>query len=761
MEKYLSHIRKPSRYLSGEFNYIIKKDAEVKIALCFPDTYEVGANHLGISILYNIVNSQKEFSCERVFAPWPDLAQILKKENIPLVSCETKTPLNDFDIVGFSLPSELTYTTILKILELSHIPIMSCDREKLPIIIAGGPGAFNPEPLSNFIDAFCVGDGEELILDILKTHSEIKKENGKRIDYLNAYSKIEGVYVHTINKFVKKRIFQDISKNEISYNTIIPFKTLIHDRPSIEIQRGCLGGCRFCQAGYIYRPLRQKSPQKLVSDLISCAKKTGSEELGLLSLNTCNYTQLNAVLLSVKDFFDQNNISINLPSLRIDSLSKELVNNVLSYRKSGITIAPEAGSERLRKLINKPITDEEIFNILDEMVRYKVPTLKLYFMIGLPQEEDNDIDEITNLIFRIKKYIKDNKSDLNINVGISPFVPKPHTPFQWVKQEDFEILKDKINYLKQTIKAKNLNLKWHDPKVSQVEGLISRGNQKTSDIIKFAYENGSYLDAWSDFFNFDIWDNAIKKSNSNWEDYLKEKDIEKSLSWDYVDTCVDKTWLIKDYKASFENKVVSDCSLNTCYKCGICDKDKKNIIYLENKLETIKIENKKTKENTLRFKYKKLDQAKFLSMLEFERILIWAIRRASFNSSFKIKYSQGFVPKPVISFGQALPTGIESLEEYFDISLLLEEEFSLDKLRFEINENLPKGILIDEVKIKTEKDLPINYPSMYEYKIEFDKTNSKIIQAKSTENIRKKIKETFNLIDEDILKLRIIKERVL
>lgn len=601
IEQLLSQVSKPSRYINQELNSIHKAWVEdhIKIILAYPDLYEIGLPNLGLQILYELLNREEDVIAERVYAPWIDLEEKMRKEKIPLFSLESRRPLCEFDVIGFSLQHELTYTNVLNMLDLAGLPLFSEDRgNNYPLVIAGGPCAFNPEPLACFFDFFVIGDGEEVVLEIveeLKNQNWPKRKVQKR-KLLEALKKIPGVYVPLFYEAkydlngrileisptlketparIKKRLFANLNLSNLPEKPIIPFTEVVHDRCSLEIMRGCTRGCRFCQAGIIYRPVRELSLEKAKSRAAKLIDETGYEELTLVSLSTSDYSQVIPLTKYLVKREEEKKVSISLPSLRMDSFSVELAEEIQRIKKTGLTFAPEAGTQRLRDVINKCLTEDEIITAARSAFKAGWERIKLYFMIGLPTETEEDVEGILKLVQKIKEValneISANKKRRPyITLSVSPFVPKPQTPFQWVAQDNLSKLNEKIEFLRKKI-GRFVSLRWHNLESSLIEGALARGDRRLSKVIEQAWRLGCKFDAWSEMFNFNLWIEAFQKSNLSIDFYAaRERLKDEIFPWEHIDTKVRREFLWKEYEKALNGEITPDCRKDNCNDCGIC-----------------------------------------------------------------------------------------------------------------------------------------------------------------------------------------------
>lgn len=595
LERILPKVQKPARYTGGEYNQITKNkdEVELRLAFCFPDTYEIGMSNLGMGILYSTMNELPYVWCERVYAPWGDMYEQLKQNGVALYALESGDPISEHDVLAFSIGYEMAYSTVLDMMDMAGIPIHSADREDLlPLVIAGGTAALNPEPMADFIDIFLLGEGEEMNNELLALLRTAKAEGWPKQAFLEKASQIGGVYVpsfykpvynddFTINHFdvhpgapekVTKRIIADMNSVHFPLSPIVPSTEVVHDRVNLELFRGCVRGCRFCQAGHVYRPIRTKSPELLAEQGKALLKNTGCQDITLLSLSSSDYRCLSELCDDLLGYCEPRSIGLSLPSLRADNFSMDIMHRIQKTRKSGLTFAPEAGSQRLRDAINKNVTEEDLLHTCRLAFEGGWNTIKLYFMLGLPTETDEDILGIAELANQVlhtwRLYAKNKNRGVRITVSTSCFVPKPHSPFQWEQQVTMEEYIRKVHLLRDNIKAKNVVYNWHDPQTSYIEATLSRGDRRMGRVIENVWRAGGRLEAWSDYFSFDRWMKAFDDAGVDPTFYAHRlRDKDEVMPWDNVDVGVRRAHLWHEREQAYKSELSPDCR-KQCSACG-------------------------------------------------------------------------------------------------------------------------------------------------------------------------------------------------
>ena len=596
VEKYLLKVQKPAKYVGGELNSVVKnkEDVEIRFAFCFPDTYEIGMSHLGMKILYSQFNSVPYIWCERVFAPWIDMEEIMVENNIPLYALESGDPLTEFDFIGFTLQYELSFTNVLNMLKLGNIPLCTKDRTGLKnIVVAGGPCACNPEPIADFIDIFFIGEGEEVDLEVMELLRQCRKENTTREEFLIRAAQIKGCYVpslydvdynedgtlksvtplHNAPKKVEKRLMMDMDNSYYPDNFVVPNTEIVHDRAMQEIFRGCIRGCRFCQAGFLYRPVREKSPEVIDSQCHMLCNNTGYDEVSLSSLSSSDYTQIVPLLDKLTKWSTDEKVSISLPSLRVDGFTDDIMSKIKTVRKSGLTFAPEAGSQRLRDAINKNVQEDELLKTCSTAFSGGWTRVKLYFMIGLPTETMEDVNAIPALGKKVvdEYYKNPNKpkgKSVSVTVSASSFVPKPFTPFQWEAQDTIPTIHEKQKSIKEHIESKKITFNYHEADTSFLEGVFARGDRKLCKVMLKACEKGFHFDGWSDCFDLQKWLDLFEECGIDPTFYNNRKrEFTELLPWDHIDYGIKKEFLINECKKAYASTTTPHCRLE-CSKCG-------------------------------------------------------------------------------------------------------------------------------------------------------------------------------------------------
>ncbi len=739
----LNRVQTPTRYAGNEINSVKKDLSQVDLtfALLFPDLYEIGTSHFGLQILYSILNNREDIAAERFFAPAPDMEALMREKNVPCLSMETRTPLDQFDIIGVSLLYELNFTNILTLFDLSGIPFYADQRDDtLPLIIAGGPCTFNPEPLADFFDAFVIGDGEQLITQVADAVIAFKQDgDGQKKTLLRMLSRIEGVYVpafftvsrdpngHQIltpvygdHTRIKRAILPELSIADFPIAPIVPFGKPVHDRLRLEIARGCSRGCRFCQAGMIYRPVRERSLKDLLDITQASLAATGYSDISLLSLSTGDYSQLPALMEALLLLSQGQCNAISLPSIRAEKLTPQLMELIKSVRKTGFTIAPEAGTQRLRNIINKNLTEDSIATTVENALSLGWKNIKLYFMTGLPFEQMADIQGIADLTRRLASTYTKGKQ--MINASVTCFIPKAHTPFQNHAQMTLDQTLEKLQYLKENLRHPKVKLKWQDPKMSLLEGVWARGDRALAPLLVKAFELGCRLDGWSDRFDFSLWEQAFGALGIDPAFYTsRQRTPDEPLPWDHIDAGVKKSFLEREFKKAQQMALTPDCREGVCTGCGICN-FKTIAPVVQKNTAGQEVRSVKNPDNTpehlpddafikYELKFSKLDDARFFGHLELATIFQRAVKR----TGFAVKYSRGFNPSMRMSFATALPLGMESEEESFYI--YLEKGLKPGKIARALNAQLPRGIKITACTLFRKS--PQSQTPLYTYQISF------------------------------------------
>lgn len=722
LDKLLNDIDKPGRYLGAELN-ARRKDfgaARARVALAFPDVYELGMSHLGLKLLYQVLNDLEGVVADRVYAPWLDFEARLKASGELLCAVESRRPLREFDFVGFSLQYELSYTNILTMLELGGVPLESRERgERDPWVMAGGPCAYNPEPLADFLDFVVLGEAEQVLPELLEVFAKWRGAGGERREFLEEIRHIPGVYVPSFftvrhggpnqpidaieavfpdYRTVIKRVIADLDQDSPPpVPPLVPLLDIIHNRLALEIARGCTRGCRFCQAGFIYRPVRERHPGRV----LDCAEKaiagSGFEEISLLSFSTGDYCQIQPLLSGLMERFEPERIAVSFPSMRVGTLTQELMELVRRVRKTGFTLAPEAGSERLRSVINKGILDQHLLETADHAFRLGWRVLKLYFMIGLPTESEEDLSALVDLSLGVWRRAKPSRA--SVNVSISTFVPKPFTPFQWMGQIPVSVMEERLRMLKDRLQRPALNLKWNQPQVSRLEAVFARGDRRLGPVLKRAWDLGARFDGWTERFRADLWEQAFRDAGVDPGFYAeRERPLDEVLPWDHLSARVEKGYLRGELERALRGEYTPDCRGGSCTACGACDPET-----IRPRLHDGKpwrpaalqgrdcVPGDSGRELVYWVRYGKVGDMRYLGQLDVAQVLARALRRAR----VPIAFSTGFHPHPKISFVEALPLGFESLWE--EVHLSLSEPMEAEDLKRALNDQLPEGLSIQDV----------------------------------------------------------------
>ncbi len=735
----LKSVSKPGRYAGGEYGEIQKDPSRVKarVAFCFPDTYEIGMSNLGVRLLYGALNEHDDIWCERAYDPWVDMQEEMKKHNLPLTTLESGDPLAKFDFVAFTLQYEMSYTNVLNMLDLADIPLRSRDRtEDAPLIIGGGPCAYNAEPVADFFDLFNIGEGEDMLPSIVRLYIKMRDEGSyTRSAFLHEAAKtIPGVYVPSLYEVsykedgtiaaytpiyndipsrVTKQIIKDLDQVYFPDKVVMPYIETVHDRIMLEVYRGCIRGCRFCQAGMIYRPVREKSPEVLNEQAKKLFDTTGYEEISLSSLSISDYTDLEPLCDKLLSWTEENMVSLSLPSLRVDSFSKELMERVESVRSSSLTFAPEAGTQRLRDVINKNVREEDLLRAVKVAFDAKKNTVKLYFMNGLPTETLEDLDGIAALADKVAEaYYQNpnrNKSrQVQVTISVSCFIPKPFTPFQWEAQDTMEMLAEKQAYLKTKITNRHVRYQHHDAKVSRIEAVLARGDRRLADALELACREGFKFDAWDEYFDYDKWIDVFSRTGIDPAFYANRQfGLDEILPWDIIDCGVTKEFFLRERAKAYQAATTPNCR-EKCSACGanalggvraVCpgcqSAPKSDISPVE--LDSVKLWRKLDTPKTVRIKFRKVGDLQYISHLDLQRTLARVLVRAK----IPMWYTQGFNPHAKVIFGLPLSVGTESECEFID--LRIDRDISPAEVKDRLNEELTNEMQILEAYEPTSK----------------------------------------------------------
>lgn len=696
LNEVLPLVTKPIRYTGGEYNSLYKDPVPGRIewVLAMPDVYEIGMSNYGLRVLYSILNRLESAHCERCYVPWPDFGRALIERGLPLYALESKRPVREFDILGVSLQSELSYTNLLYLLELAQIPLLAKEREgEVPLVIAGGPCTVNPLPMAPFVDAFVIGDGEEAVRDITRVCAETDRRDRRR--RLEMVAVLDGVYVPLLHdrrhSRVRRRVVRVLAEEDAPFPPLVPICEIIHDRLTIEIARGCTRGCRFCQAGIINRPVRLRQPDEVVRLAERGVRASGWEEVSLLSLSALDYPGLAELVRRLNSRLRERRVAISLPSTRGEDFTTELALDLREVKKSGLTFAPETVSSRLRAFINKNISELRIFDSVRTAIDAGWAGVKLYFMIGLPQETDADLDEIGRFVSEVAKLCRGR----TVRFNLTPFIPKPHTPLQWAGFGEIGAIRQKMERLKSALTRRNIRPKWESPESSLVQALLARGDERLAPVIEKVYRGGGVFQEWSEFFAFERWVESCKEAGVDPAEYLAERPVAEELPWEFVDVGVKRQFLAREYARALAGQETPDCAVGGCSGCGACPEDRSRAVLPSPVTEDDRQQSRRIRvgrgfdelKSRLRLKYEVGEPFRYAAHLDRVRALYRSLRR----SELPVVYTRGYAPKPMLSFGPPLPVGLLSDGEYVDLFL---SYYYSGEIISDLGMFLPKGLRI-------------------------------------------------------------------